>query len=62
MYRPPITRLELEAVLRREVKHYVSLGVKRADAIKQVATEQGIDPEWVAELVQRVDDLSGGEA
>jgi hypothetical protein len=55
----PITRLELEAVLRREVKHYVSLGVKKADAIKQVATEQGIDPEWVAELT---DGLPGGEA
>jgi hypothetical protein len=46
----PVTRLELEAVLSREVKHYVSLGVKRADAVQQVATEQGIDPEWVAEL------------
>jgi hypothetical protein len=55
----PITRLELEAVLRREVKHYISLGVKKADAIKQVATEQGIDPEWVEELT---DGLPGGEA
>lgn len=55
----PITRLEVEAVLRREVKHYVSLGVKKSDAIKQVATEQGIDPEWVAQLV---DGGTGGEA
>jgi hypothetical protein len=55
----PITRLELEAVLRREVKHYISLGVKKADAIKQVATEQGFDPEWVEELT---DGLLGGEA
>ncbi len=55
----PITRLALEAVLSREVKHYVSLGVKKADAIKQVAIEQGIDPEWVAELT---DGLLGGEA
>jgi len=59
MRRPPLTRLELEAVLRREVKHYVSLGVQRSDAIKQVAVEQGIDPEWVAELVEG---LLGGEA
>jgi hypothetical protein len=55
----PVTRLELEAVLSREVKHYVSLGVKRADAVQQVATEQGIDPEWVAELT---DGIPGGEA
>jgi hypothetical protein len=59
MHRPPITRLELEAVLRREVKHYVALGVKKADAIKQVATEQGIDPEWVEDLT---DGSPGGEA
>jgi hypothetical protein len=59
MHRPPLTRLELEAVLRREVKHYISLGVKRSDAVQQVAIEQGIDPEWVAELV---DGLLGGEA
>ncbi len=58
----PITRLALEAVLSREVKHYVSLGVKKADAIKQVAIEQGIDPEWVAELVDFGDELAGGEA
>jgi hypothetical protein len=46
-----LTRLEVEAVLRRDVKHYMSLGLSKADAINQVATEQGIDREWVAELV-----------
>ncbi len=56
---PQVTRLEVIAVLRREVKRYIALGVKKADAIKQVAAEQGIDPEWVAELT---DGLLGGEA
>lgn len=51
MHRPPITRLEVEAVLRREVKRYLALGVRKSEAIQQVATEQGIDPEWVSELV-----------
>jgi hypothetical protein len=56
---PPLTRLEVVAVLRREVKHYISLGFQPSKAIEQVAVEQGIDPEWVAELV---DELPGGEA
>ncbi len=56
---PRVTRLEVIAVLRREVKHYISLGVERSKAIEQVATEQGIDPEWVAELLEG---LRGGEA
>ncbi|HTD09921.1 MAG TPA: hypothetical protein VK680_13615 [Solirubrobacteraceae bacterium] len=58
MYRR-LTRLEVEAVLRREVKHYMSLGLTKAEAIQQVATDQGLDPEWVAELV---DGEPGGEA
>jgi hypothetical protein len=59
MHRPPITRLEVEAVLRRDVKHYMLLGATKARAIEQVATEQGIDREWVAQLV---DGEPGGEA
>jgi phosphoserine phosphatase len=58
MYRR-LTRLEVEAVLRREVKHYMTLGLTKAEAIQQVATDQGLDPEWVAELV---DGMFGGEA
>lgn len=58
----PITRLEVEVVLWREVKHYMLLGVQKSDAIKQVAAEHGLDPEWVAELVESVDGLSGGDA
>lgn len=58
----PITRLEVVAVLRREVKRLVSLGVERRAAIERVAQEQGIDPEWVAELVDFGDGLAGGEA
>jgi hypothetical protein len=46
-----LTRLEVEAVLRREVKRYIALGVPKSRAIQQVAIEQGIDPEWVEELV-----------
>jgi hypothetical protein len=59
MYRPPLTRLEVEAVLRRDVKHYMLLGATKAKAIDQVATEHGLDREWVAQLV---DGLPGGEA
>jgi hypothetical protein len=55
----PITRLEIEAILRREVKYYMSLDFSKAEAIQRVAFEQGIDPEWVAQLV---DDVPGGEA
>jgi len=50
-----VTRLELAAVLRREVKRYEALGFKRPAAIREVAREQGIDPEWVAELVASVE-------
>jgi hypothetical protein len=62
MQSPPLTRLEVAAVLRREVKRYVSLGVKQSVAIERVAQEQGLDPEWVAELVGFADGLAGGEA
>lgn len=57
-----LTRLEVAAVLRREVKRYVSLGVEQSAAIERVAQEQGIDPEWVGELVTFADGLAGGEA
>lgn len=55
----PVTRLEVEAVLRREVKHYVRLGLTETEAINQVATDHGIDREWVTQLV---DGEPGGEA
>jgi hypothetical protein len=54
-----LTRLEVEAVLRREVKRYIALGVPKARAIQQVAIEHGIDPEWVAELVASAEMLAG---
>lgn len=59
---PRLTKLEVEAVLRREVKRYISLGVKPSKAIDEVAREHGLDPEWVAELVDFGDGLAGGEA
>jgi hypothetical protein len=59
MHGPPLTRLEVEAVLRRDVNRYIALGVKKSDAIRQVATERGIDPAWVDELV---DGEPGGRA
>ena len=59
---PRLTRLEVEAVLRREVKRYISLGVTKTVAIQQVAAEQGIDPEWVEELVASAEKRAGGEA
>ncbi len=54
-----ITLLEVEAVLTRDVKHYMSLGFSKPEAIQRVAFEHGIDPEWVAQLV---DEEPGGEA
>jgi hypothetical protein len=62
MQRPPITRLEIAAVLRAEVYRLMARGMDRATAIKAVAEQHGLDPEWVAELVEFVDRLSGGEA
>lgn len=62
MHGLPLTRLEVAAVLRREVMRLISLGVERQVAIEKVAQEQGIDPEWVAELVGFADGLAGGEA
>ncbi len=62
MPRPPITRLEIAAVLRAEVYRLIARGMGRATAIKAVAEQHGLDPEWVAELVESVDDLAGGEA
>jgi hypothetical protein len=56
-----LTRLEVAAVLRSEVKRLVLLGVKQPVAIRAVAREHGLDPEWVAELVTFADGLAGGE-
>lgn len=62
MQRPPITRLEVAAVLRAEVYRLIARRMDRATAIKAVAEQHGLDPEWVAELVESVDRLSGGES
>ncbi len=62
MHRPPLTRLELAAVLRAQVRRLVARGIGRSTAINTVAVEHGIDPEWVAELVDFGDELAGGEA
>jgi hypothetical protein len=59
---PRLTRLEVAAVLRAEVRRLRAHGMARSAAIKAVAEEQGLDPEWVAELVDSVDDLAGGDA
>jgi len=59
MHRPPLTRLEVAAVLRAEVVRLIKRGMDRTVAIKAVAEQHGLDPEWVAELV---DGLMGGEA
>ncbi len=59
MHGPPRTRLEVEAILRRDVKHYMRPGLTKTEAINQVAIDHGIDREWVAQLV---DGEPGGEA
>lgn len=59
---PRLTRLEVAAVLRAEVRRLIAHGMGRSAAIKAVAEEQGLDPEWVAELVDSADGLAGGEA
>jgi hypothetical protein len=58
----PLTRLEVAAVFRAEVYRLIARGMDRATAIKAVAEQHGIDPEWVAELVDFGDELAGGEA
>ncbi len=62
MHGPPLTRLELAAVLRAQVRRLMSRSISRQDAINAIAIEHGIDPEWVAELVASIDDLAGGDA
>jgi hypothetical protein len=62
MHGPPLTRLELAAVLRAQVVRLVARHIDRSTAINAVAVEHGIDPEWVAELVASADALAGGEA
>jgi hypothetical protein len=62
MQNPPITRLEVAAVLWAEVYRLIARGMARATAIKAVAEQHGIDPEWVEELVNFGDGLAGGEA
>ena len=62
MQSPPLTRLEVAAVLRAAVYRLVAHGMARATAIRAVAEEHGIDPEWVAELVASVAELAGGGA
>jgi hypothetical protein len=62
MHGPPLTRLELAAVLRAQVRRLVARRIGRSTAINAVAVEHGIDPEWVAELVSFADGLDGGEA
>ncbi len=62
MHGPPLTRLEVAAVLRAEVGRLRAHGVDRSVATKAVADEHGIDPEWVAELVASVEGMSGRSA
>jgi hypothetical protein len=62
MQSPPLTRLEVAAVFRAEVYRLVARHMDRSVAIKAVAEQHGIDPEWVAELVDFGDGLAGGEA
>lgn len=62
MHGPPLTRLEVAAVLRAQVCRLMSRGIDRPVAINAVAVEHGLDPEWVAELVDLGDGLAGGEA
>jgi hypothetical protein len=62
MHGPPLTRLEVAAVLRAQVRRLVARGMDRHIAINAVAVEHGLDPEWVAELVDVGDGLAGGEA
>lgn len=62
MHGPPLTRLELAAVLRAQVCRLVARGISRSTAINAVAVEHVIDPEWVAELIGFADGLAGGEA
>jgi hypothetical protein len=60
MRNPPLTRLEVSAVLRAEAYRLISRGMDRATAIKAVAEQHGIDPEWVAELVASADGVARG--
>lgn len=62
MQNPPLTRLEVAAVLRAEVYRLIARHMDRATAIKAVAEQHGLDPEWVAELVDFGNGLAGGEA
>jgi hypothetical protein len=62
MYGPPLTRLEVAAVLRAQVRRLIARGIDRSVAIKVVAEEHGLDPGWVARLVESADELAGGEA
>jgi hypothetical protein len=62
MHGPPLTRLEVAAVLRAQVHRLIARGMDRPVAIKAVAVEHGLDPEWVAELIDFADGLAGGEA
>lgn len=58
MHGPPLTRLEVAAVLRSAVKRLIALRVEQKLAIDAITREHGLDPEWVAELI---DGLPGGE-
>lgn len=62
MHGPPLTRLEVAAVLRAQIRRLVARGMDRPVAINAVAVEHGLDPEWVAELIGFADGLAGGEA
>lgn len=62
MHSPPLTRLEIAAVLRAEVRRLEARRIDRSVAINAVAEEHGLDPEWVAELIGFADGLAGDEA
>jgi hypothetical protein len=62
MHGPPLTRLEVAAVLRAQVRRLVARGIDCSVAVKVVAEEHGLDPEWVARLVDSVGGPDGGEA
>jgi hypothetical protein len=57
---PRLTRVEVAAILHREVSKCVSLGTERQAAIGLVAKKHSVDRERVAELVASVGRIGGG--
>ena len=62
MHGPPLSPMEVAAVLHRAVTRFEALGIGREVAVRAVAIDRGLSPAQVAAAIARVAPLVESEA